>query len=61
MYVFDIPYLLNNGLMDPLFPYPMAFCTMFNMGFMLICLFLAFLLINIIIIVYRVLCNMLNY
>lgn len=28
----DIAYLQNNGFMDPLFPYPMAYCTMFNLA-----------------------------
>lgn len=34
--MFDVAFLQNNGLMDAQFPYPLAFCTCFNMGVILI-------------------------
>lgn len=51
--MYDVVYLLNNGLMDNVFPYPLAFCTAFNLGIMLLACNLAIAITNIIIIVSR--------
>lgn len=55
MFVFDIDFLLNNGLMDPFFPYPMAFCTAFNVGVGIVLFMLAILILNLFVGIYKTL------
>lgn len=50
---YDIPYLLNNALMDSTFPYPMAFCTCYNLAIMGLCVGIAIIILFIISIVSR--------
>lgn len=41
MFPYDVDFLINNGLMDAYFPYPLAFTTMFNAYVFILLLFFA--------------------